>query len=96
MESWASSPAVRKSMLGNKRRDTKIELSVRRLLHARGLRYRVDFAPRQAPPRRHRLHPTARRNLHRRVLLARMPAALCPAQDERPLLVAEDREQHRA
>ncbi len=45
MESWASSPAVRKSMLGNKRRDTKIELSVRRLLHARGLRYRVDFAP---------------------------------------------------
>ena len=45
MESWASSPAVRKSMLGNKRRDTQIELRVRRLLHARGLRYRVDFAP---------------------------------------------------
>ena len=45
MESWASSPAVRKSMLGNKRRDTQIELSVRRLLHARGLRYWVDFAP---------------------------------------------------
>ncbi|MBN9239960.1 MAG: very short patch repair endonuclease [Micrococcales bacterium 70-64] len=45
MESWASSPAVRKSMLGNKRRDTHAELRVRQLLHARGLRYRVDFAP---------------------------------------------------
>ena len=32
-------------MLGNKRRDTQVELRVRRLLHARGLRYRVDFAP---------------------------------------------------
>jgi DNA mismatch endonuclease, patch repair protein len=32
-------------MLGNKRRDTKPELAVRRLLHARGLRYRVDLAP---------------------------------------------------
>jgi DNA mismatch endonuclease (patch repair protein) len=32
-------------MLGNKRRDTKPELAVRRLLHARGLRYRVDFRP---------------------------------------------------
>ncbi len=32
-------------MLGNKRRDTQVELTVRRLLHARGLRYRVDFAP---------------------------------------------------
>jgi DNA mismatch endonuclease (patch repair protein) len=32
-------------MLGNKRRDTKPELAVRRLLHAQGLRYRVDFRP---------------------------------------------------
>ena len=32
-------------MLGNKRRDTLVELRVRRLLHARGLRYRVDYAP---------------------------------------------------
>jgi DNA mismatch endonuclease (patch repair protein) len=30
-------------MLGNRRRDTKPELAVRRLLHARGLRYRVDY-----------------------------------------------------
>ncbi|WP_415296883.1 hypothetical protein [Cellulosimicrobium sp. SJTW-1] len=28
-----------------RRRDTKPELAVRRVLHARGLRYRVDFAP---------------------------------------------------
>jgi DNA mismatch endonuclease (patch repair protein) len=32
-------------MLGNRARDTKPELAVRRLLHARGLRYRVDFRP---------------------------------------------------
>jgi DNA mismatch endonuclease (patch repair protein) len=36
-------PATRQSMLGNVRRDTKPELAVRRALHARGLRYRVDF-----------------------------------------------------
>jgi DNA mismatch endonuclease (patch repair protein) len=30
-------------MLGNTRRDTSPELAVRRLLHARGLRYRVDL-----------------------------------------------------
>ncbi|MFF2271738.1 very short patch repair endonuclease [Agromyces sp. NPDC058136] len=43
--SWASSDGTRKSMLANRRRDTKTELAVRRLLHARGLRYRVDLAP---------------------------------------------------
>jgi DNA mismatch endonuclease (patch repair protein) len=32
-------------MLGNKARDTKPELAVRRLLHARGHRYRVDYRP---------------------------------------------------
>ena len=32
-------------MRGNRRRDTAPELAVRRLLHAAGLRYRVDFAP---------------------------------------------------
>lgn len=32
-------------MLANTRRDTSTELSVRRRLHADGLRYRVDFAP---------------------------------------------------
>ena len=30
-------------MLGNRRRDTRPELVVRRALHARGLRYRVDY-----------------------------------------------------
>ena len=44
-ESWASSPAVRRSMTSNRRRDTKPEIEVRRLLHSRGLRYRVDYAP---------------------------------------------------
>lgn len=42
-ESWASSEANRKSMRGNKGRDTQPELAVRRLLHARGFRYRVNF-----------------------------------------------------
>lgn len=41
-QSWASSPATRKSMQGNRRRDTSPEWQVRRLLHRRGLRYRVD------------------------------------------------------
>lgn len=42
---WASSPGVRRSMKGNRRRDTQPELALRRLLHADGYRYRVDFAP---------------------------------------------------
>jgi DNA mismatch endonuclease (patch repair protein) len=41
--SWASSDAARITMRANKRRDTRPELLVRRLLHARGLRYRVDL-----------------------------------------------------
>lgn len=32
-------------MRSNRRRDTRPELEVRRLLHAKGLRYRVDYAP---------------------------------------------------
>lgn len=32
-------------MRANRRRDTGPELAIRSLLHARGLRYRVDFAP---------------------------------------------------
>ncbi|MEI5584294.1 MULTISPECIES: very short patch repair endonuclease [unclassified Agromyces] len=44
-ESWATSEGTRKSMLANKRRDTSTELAVRRLLHAQGLRYRVDYPP---------------------------------------------------
>jgi len=43
--SWASSPAVARSMRGNRRRDTSPELAVRRIVFAEGLRYRVDFAP---------------------------------------------------
>ncbi|MCB0927283.1 MAG: very short patch repair endonuclease [Mycobacterium sp.] len=44
-ESWASSDRTRASMRGNRRRDTRPELAVRRLVHAAGLRYRVDYAP---------------------------------------------------
>ncbi|MDQ1203868.1 very short patch repair endonuclease [Microbacterium sp. SORGH_AS_0862] len=43
--SWASSEGVRRSMVANRGRDTGPELAVRRILHAEGLRYRVDFAP---------------------------------------------------
>jgi DNA mismatch endonuclease (patch repair protein) len=32
-------------MRGNRRRDTALEMVVRRALHAKGLRYRVDYAP---------------------------------------------------
>lgn len=43
--SWARDEATRRSMRANRRRDTAPELAVRRLLHAAGLRYRVDYAP---------------------------------------------------
>lgn len=42
---WASSAAARKTMQGNRGRDTRAELAVRRLVHARGLRYRVNARP---------------------------------------------------
>ncbi|WP_153504424.1 very short patch repair endonuclease [Cumulibacter manganitolerans] len=44
-ESWASSPASRRVMQGNRSRDTSPELAVRRVLHAAGLRYRVAYRP---------------------------------------------------
>lgn len=44
-ESWASSDAARKTMQGNRGRDTSAELAVRRLAHAQGLRYRVNARP---------------------------------------------------
>lgn len=43
--SWATNQAVRNSMQGNKSRDTKPEMVVRRHLHAAGLRYRVHARP---------------------------------------------------
>ncbi|GAB3271424.1 very short patch repair endonuclease [Sinomonas notoginsengisoli] len=46
--SWATTPAVRKTMLGNRSRDTAPELRVRRAVHAMGLRYRVDRRPEPA------------------------------------------------
>ena len=42
---WASSEAARRTMQGNRRRDTAPEMAVRRLLHASGCRYRVDVQP---------------------------------------------------
>lgn len=44
-ESWASSPGVRRGMQANRGRDTSPELAVRRLVHAAGLRYKVDARP---------------------------------------------------
>ena len=44
-ESWASSAGVRRGMQANRGRDTTPELAVRRLVHAAGLRYRVDARP---------------------------------------------------
>jgi DNA mismatch endonuclease, patch repair protein len=43
--SWASSETVRAQMQRQKTRDTTPELAVRKLLHAAGLRYRVDAPP---------------------------------------------------
>lgn len=44
-QSWATSPGVRRSMQGNRSRDTSPELAVRRAVHALGLRYRVATRP---------------------------------------------------
>src|SRR5438105_437916 len=41
----ASSPAARATMQANRRRDTGPELALRRELHRRGLRFRVDHPP---------------------------------------------------
>src|SRR4051812_33413126 len=43
--SWATSAATRRSMLGNRGRDTKPELVLRRALHRLGYRFRVDTRP---------------------------------------------------
>lgn len=43
--SWATTAGTAKSMRSNRGRDTSLELRVRRELHRRGLRYRVDLAP---------------------------------------------------
>lgn len=43
--SWATSPAIRKTMQGCRHRDTEPELALRHAVHRRGLRYRVDARP---------------------------------------------------
>ena len=43
--SWASSEPNRRTMLGNRNRDTRPEMAVRRAVHAMGLRYRVAARP---------------------------------------------------
>jgi DNA mismatch endonuclease, patch repair protein len=43
--SWASSPAVRAVMRGNRGRDTRPERAIRSAVHALGLRYRVGIRP---------------------------------------------------
>ena len=49
---WASSVGAAAIMRANGRRDTKPEVLVRRLLHAAGLRYRVDVSPLPSDRRR--------------------------------------------
>lgn len=41
--SWASNAETRRSMLGNKRTDTKPEIVLRSALHSSGLRFRKDY-----------------------------------------------------
>ena len=41
--SWASTPAVRATMRGNRRTDTKPEKALRSALHAAGYRFRKDY-----------------------------------------------------
>ncbi|WP_258174939.1 very short patch repair endonuclease [Nesterenkonia sandarakina] len=51
-ESWASSENARLTMRANKGRDTKPELLIRRALHARGWRFRVNYRPLASDRRR--------------------------------------------
>jgi DNA mismatch endonuclease (patch repair protein) len=44
-QSYASTPGVRSRMQTQRTRDTGPEMAVRRLLHAQGFRYRVDWPP---------------------------------------------------
>ncbi|MFI6773976.1 very short patch repair endonuclease [Nocardia sp. NPDC050412] len=44
-ESWASSDAIRRTMLACRSRDTRPEKALRSLLHARGFRFRVCVRP---------------------------------------------------
>ena len=89
--------AVRKSMQGNKRRDTKPELLVRQRLRAAGLTgYRLDWA--KAPGRpEHRLPRAQDRHLRQRVLPAPLPT-LQPqhAEQKRRVLGGEVPSQRRA
>ena len=43
--SWASSAAVRTVMRGNRKRDTRPEVGLRKAVHGLGLRYRVAARP---------------------------------------------------
>lgn len=45
LTSWATSEGVRKSMVGNRSRDTNPELIIRSLVHRNGLRFRVSARP---------------------------------------------------
>lgn len=47
-----SSETARLTMIANRRRDTSIEIAVRKRLHRAGARYRVDFAPDPSDRRR--------------------------------------------
>ena len=44
-DSWASCEAIRRTMQGNRSRDTAPEMALRRLIHAQGLRYRIAVRP---------------------------------------------------
>lgn len=73
-ESWASSPAARKTMQGNRGRDTTPEVAVRRIVHGKGLRYRVNARP-EACIRR-----TADLLFRRRIAAGVLPASRCGAR----------------
>lgn len=52
IKSWASTPAVRSVMRGNRAKNTRPELALRAAIREHGLRYRVDIRPVSAIPRR--------------------------------------------
>ncbi|WP_255409006.1 very short patch repair endonuclease [Cryobacterium sp. M96] len=45
ISSWVTDAGTRKSMQGNRSRDTSPEVEIRKALHAMGLRLRVQYRP---------------------------------------------------
>lgn len=84
--SWATSPAVRSTMRGNRGRDTSPEMALRRGLHAAGMRYRLHV---RVPGMPRRTIDVAWQNLRLAVFMDGCFWHGCPQHRVNPKLNAE-------